>query len=304
MAELLSLSFDAAARTVPATVTLAPEQDIELESVTATWNGASASGTFLACLSQYAKDGTLLSRTFPSTQFVAGDSGEVTYAPLGGVPGDDTSGIPGSDSDFVTTLLGLGPRAFWRFNDAADPPQDSTVNDYDLLSATGTVQYQVPGVAPGWLCALFNSSFRNRTGIGGATTTASVTGWINPTQIPGAAATMFQNGFGGGDGLSILLDNDGTLWPFAQGIVALTKSPVLPTGEWTHFVFTRDGGVWKWYFNGAEVVANAGTQALNPPTGVTTVGLTGGGTDLYLSHVAWFDVTLTAADVALLYAST
>lgn len=83
MAVRPSLSFKSVGGSVPSTVTLAPGQDIELSSVSCVWNGAGASGTFLACLSVYSQSGVLIGRWFPSQRFAPGDSGEVTYSPLG-----------------------------------------------------------------------------------------------------------------------------------------------------------------------------------------------------------------------------
>lgn len=76
-----SLLFDQGGGAIPYTETLAPGQDVRITSVNAEWDGAGASGTFLACLSLYSQSGVLLSRSFPSQQFAAGDSGVVTYAP-------------------------------------------------------------------------------------------------------------------------------------------------------------------------------------------------------------------------------
>jgi hypothetical protein len=51
------------------------------ESVTASFDGSGAAGSFLPCLSIYAQSGELLSRTFPD-EVAAGDTAEVTFAPL------------------------------------------------------------------------------------------------------------------------------------------------------------------------------------------------------------------------------
>jgi hypothetical protein len=51
------------------------------ESVTATFDGTGASGTFLPTISIYSQDGKLIARC-PASQVVAGDSAEVTFAPL------------------------------------------------------------------------------------------------------------------------------------------------------------------------------------------------------------------------------
>ncbi len=82
MAVRPSLTFADAGGGVPFTVPLAADQDIELASVTAVWDGGGASGAFLACLSLYSQSGVLLSRTFPNQTFAVGDDGTVTYAPF------------------------------------------------------------------------------------------------------------------------------------------------------------------------------------------------------------------------------
>lgn len=82
MAGATELIFSDGGGPAPFRVTLAADQEIELESVTAEWNGAGAAGSFLACLSLYSQSGILLSRTFPRTTLAPGDSGVVTYAPF------------------------------------------------------------------------------------------------------------------------------------------------------------------------------------------------------------------------------
>lgn len=70
---------------MPFGVVLGADEDIEVDSVSVTWDGAAASATFLACLSVYSQNNVLIARVFPSQQFAVGDTGEVTYAPfLGG----------------------------------------------------------------------------------------------------------------------------------------------------------------------------------------------------------------------------
>lgn len=90
------LSLNESGGAVPFAIRLAPSEDIHLSSVTAEWDGSGASGTFLACLSLYSQAGVLLSRSFPSQQFAAGDTGVVTYAPPLGASGSAGSGSGGS----------------------------------------------------------------------------------------------------------------------------------------------------------------------------------------------------------------
>jgi hypothetical protein len=65
----------------PSTYTLAAGEAFEPESVTATFDGSGAAGSFLPVLSIYAQSGELISRS-PAAQLAAGDSAEVTFAPL------------------------------------------------------------------------------------------------------------------------------------------------------------------------------------------------------------------------------
>lgn len=51
-------------------------------SVRAQWDGSGAGGIFLACCSVFSQTGDLIGRFFPSQQFSAGDTGEVTYGPF------------------------------------------------------------------------------------------------------------------------------------------------------------------------------------------------------------------------------
>lgn len=67
---------------IPATYMLAPSEAIQVNSVSATFNGAGAASAFLACLSVYSQDDKLVGRFFPSVTFAIGDSGEVTYGPF------------------------------------------------------------------------------------------------------------------------------------------------------------------------------------------------------------------------------
>jgi hypothetical protein len=73
---------------LPASYTVPPGGSVQLESIAATFDGAGAAGPFLACVAAYSQDGKLVGRWFPSTQFAAGDSGEVSYGPF---LGDDSA---------------------------------------------------------------------------------------------------------------------------------------------------------------------------------------------------------------------
>jgi hypothetical protein len=67
---------------LPATYTVPPGAELVLQSVFADFNGAGASGTFLACLSILSQDNVVMARVFPDTQLAVGDTAEVSYAPF------------------------------------------------------------------------------------------------------------------------------------------------------------------------------------------------------------------------------
>lgn len=67
---------------VPYEYALAPGEAFGLSTVNGTFDGTGAAGSFLPALGIYSQSGELLSRTFPSTPVVVGDSAEVTFLPF------------------------------------------------------------------------------------------------------------------------------------------------------------------------------------------------------------------------------
>ena len=67
---------------VPSTYTVPGTAEIVPLTVSATFDGTSASGSFVACCSFYSQEGHLISRVPTSTTLAAGDSAEVTWAPF------------------------------------------------------------------------------------------------------------------------------------------------------------------------------------------------------------------------------
>jgi hypothetical protein len=101
----------------PSTYALAAGEAFEPESVTATFDGSGAAGAFLPVLSIYAQSGELIARS-PAAQLAAGDSAEVTFAPLlraaqaaaaaSGTPPFCAAGINGSYTVNNNTLTSIG----------------------------------------------------------------------------------------------------------------------------------------------------------------------------------------------------
>lgn len=73
--------IDVPGGTAPQGYTLAPGEAMQLEAVTATFDGSAAAAAFLPTLSFYAQSGELLARQFAEQQEV-GQVSEVTFAPF------------------------------------------------------------------------------------------------------------------------------------------------------------------------------------------------------------------------------
>lgn len=81
-----SLTYQDLGGSTPVSVELNPAGEFAPYSFSATFDGTSASDSFMPCAAVYSQDGKLIARMFPSEIISPGDSAEVTYAPaLGGV---------------------------------------------------------------------------------------------------------------------------------------------------------------------------------------------------------------------------
>lgn len=87
------LIADTGPRDSPDAYKVPDSQTIQPQTVVATFDGAAAAGSFLACLSLYAQSGELLSRTFADAVLGIGDAAEVTFAPFRGLGAAVASGL-------------------------------------------------------------------------------------------------------------------------------------------------------------------------------------------------------------------
>lgn len=89
MADPLTIPVQDAAGASPAVYTVPGSVTIEPLAAFAHFDGTSASGAFLPCLSFYSSAGLLLARVFPEGGLAAGASADVTFSPaLTGSAGD------------------------------------------------------------------------------------------------------------------------------------------------------------------------------------------------------------------------
>lgn len=109
------------------------------------WDGSGASGDFLAALSFYTANGTLLSRVFPSTPVAQGGVADVSYAPFpGGLGRSSGSGITEitSTGGTVTITDPFGPTTNL---ESAGGGVDPT--HYQTISGSNYVNLPISGAA-------------------------------------------------------------------------------------------------------------------------------------------------------------
>lgn len=100
----------AGTHSAPFDIPIAADQVLAVKTAFAHWDGTGASGSFLAALSFYAANGTLLSRVFPLTAVAAGGEADVSYAPFpGGMTTQTGGGGTGQTTlDLVTKSTDVG----------------------------------------------------------------------------------------------------------------------------------------------------------------------------------------------------
>lgn len=282
--------------------TVPPGLDFIPDAVTAVFNGASAGGAFLACLSFYSQDGLLLARTFPETPLNAGDSAEVTYAPFLDSGGEATPAGPSADTGYVSAVLADGPYFFYRFNETSGLPQDSSGNGFHMTNIVGVPQYVVPGARDGWLAIQLDAAF---VGLGmPASSNAAFTNefWTYVSGAPSGDFALCQHGAGGLSGLSVQLRTSMKYRGIAEGVSVLADGSTLSAGTWYYSAIVWDGAVWTYYLNGAVDVANAGVAVPGIPSG-TSGAQAANGTVARISHWAWYLSALSPATIAAHYAA-
>ncbi len=82
MAQRVQLQFRETNATLPDTYQLPADLDLELASVQARIDGATASATFIPTLAILSQDGKLMARVRIDQEFAVGDTGDCTWAPF------------------------------------------------------------------------------------------------------------------------------------------------------------------------------------------------------------------------------
>jgi hypothetical protein len=124
----------------PSQYTLSPREALIPESVTATFDGSLAAGAFLPTLSIYAQSGELLARC-PATSVAAGDSAEVTFAPLlraAQVAAAGTSNLSYAVASVTNTSVPIGVAGTFTAPDLVNfDTNDAATFSHDSTGAAG-----------------------------------------------------------------------------------------------------------------------------------------------------------------------
>lgn len=117
----------------PLTYPLTELGTVDLQSVFASFDGAGASGSWLAALTIRAQDGSILVRVFPSETLGAGDSADVTFGPF---LGRDSGAAGGGGTLTLLTFNGPGVRTVANGTSRLYAPQAGTLDFVEVNLGT------------------------------------------------------------------------------------------------------------------------------------------------------------------------
>ncbi len=140
---------------------------------------------------------------------------------------------------------------------------------------------------------------------------ATVSFWVKPNAFPATGEVYLISLGGYQERFKISLPNHGkpVFTTHAGGVCCsdLDSGTPLTIGTWTHVVAVHDGTQDIIYFNGVQVNAKASTGALDSTTKPLGIGYdainNNGSFNGSIDDVQLFDVALTAAQIAMLYAT-
>lgn len=89
---------------LPASYTIPPGLDLDLASSFAKVDGASASGSFLVCLTLLSQDGKVIARVPQDTTYATGDTGDCTWSPFLRTAASSTPPPPSGGTTAVAAL--------------------------------------------------------------------------------------------------------------------------------------------------------------------------------------------------------
>lgn len=156
MATPVTINVQAAAQAAPQTYTVPGSTEIEPLSAFARFDGTSASGPWLPCLSFFSSGGLLLARVFPDGQLSVGDTADVTYSPALSSSTNSAQGASPfkviSAATTNATLVRAGPTQLTAYYMSNQNAAVRYVKLYDKATAP-TVGTDVPkwtlGIPPG-----------------------------------------------------------------------------------------------------------------------------------------------------------
>lgn len=320
--------------TSPLTYTLAELGTVDWQSAFAHYDGTSASGQFLAALTVRSQNGAVIARVWPDTTLNAGDTGDVTFVPLG------LAQSPSGGLTFAQSMVVIGGTSsllgWWRLGDAASPFLDS--NPY--LSHTNEVQHATGNALTTHVTGcLASDQDDGAVKFNGGSVAGDYlsTGAVNPSRFdftsgdfsvtcfvkPTVTASAFTGGIIGntnggtvnnaGWGLFFDTNTDHLRFRRAQdGGTLVDVQTTIPQGTCSFIAATYSGAAGaKLYVNGALVASDATIFSASTTGLGVFIGKLGEGNisvqDYFLGSVdeaAVWGAALSATDIATLYANS
>jgi hypothetical protein len=203
--------------------------------------------------------------------------------------------------NYAATILADTPKVYYKLGEASGNPADSSGNGL-TLTAAGSRTYGNPGPF-----TVANSM--GFLGTNGDCTRAQV------TAVTANLSCDFWCYYLGGSNDSYAFDTQSAAHGYAfgingttlkiqvilQGVGTLAGTSAISQATWHYIAVTRGAATWKSYIDGAVDNANMSVSSPVAPSGSTTGITGGGGGNMWISNVAFYEVELTAAQILAHY---
>lgn len=205
---------------------------------------------------------------------------------------------------FEDVILDAAPVVAWEFQEESGNVQDISGNGRHMDSVAGTPDYRQVGPMNDFSVRCVGGEVLTRSNEVSTVTDNFTLELLFEVQAVGSNNQgVFYNGNGAANGWGIVIDTNGQIQGIAGGVAFLanyTGLNFIGAGFQLLHVY-RDAGTWKYALNGAEVVANAGTNAPATPDGTMFLGAAS--VQCAYAHAAIYETVLTQAQREAAYAA-
>lgn len=229
--------------------------------------------------------------------------------------------------DYIAAVLADSPRAFWKLQDIADYPQDSSGNGLDMDSKAGTPTYG--NVAPqpprgGWSVGVSRAALALSSSPSSVVDNLTLECWLRIASsttgdvgiFGGSSTSLPFSGSSPSDGYwaaisasapkLILHTASGGSGFLANGALSVTTTASGNVSGWNHLVVLRRAGTWEAWVNGTKdtgIGSFIATPAAAPAMWLGGVGTTLDNFSGNFQFYAFYEVALTATRIAAHYSA-